>query len=335
MTLAPPLVCICIPNFNNESTIAETLDSLLNQSYKNIVIKIFDNASTDNSMNIIRNYEEKYSNVLVFDSSINIGAEGNFNKCIEHMEGVYSAIFHSDDIYLPTIIEEEVALLEQEKVSAVFCNASTIDSKGRTIGPLFIPKMLRKNKYFFKFSFSDLIKMNMRHGNILVCPSAMTRTDTYKKLITNWNGSSYKTAADIDVWLRLAEIGNIGLINKVLIKYRVSENSFSYRTLNKRVTPQDFFLVIDKYIERVDVRLFLSSDDYKNYSFLKFKDSIRIEKNSIFNGIVTRNKIYFTLSNFKLSFRCPKDILFLLAAFCFKIINIKNFSSKLIKSLKS
>lgn len=66
MKIQQPLVCICIPNYNNEKTIAETLDSLLNQTYKNIIIKVFDNASIDKSRQIIEMYASRYPNIHVF-----------------------------------------------------------------------------------------------------------------------------------------------------------------------------------------------------------------------------------------------------------------------------
>jgi glycosyltransferase involved in cell wall biosynthesis len=106
-------VCICIPNYNNEKTIEETIESILKQTYKNIIVKIFDNASTDKSIKILKKYEKKHPYIKVFQNETNIGGEANFTKCIQNAEGKYTAVFHADDCYMPNMIEEQVAFLEE------------------------------------------------------------------------------------------------------------------------------------------------------------------------------------------------------------------------------
>ena len=271
-----PLVCICIPNFNNEATIAETLDSLISQTYKNIIIKVFDNASTDLSLEILRSYEQRYNNIAVFVNEENIGGEANFTKCIEHMEGEYSAIFHSDDVYMPNIIEEEVSYLESDlSISFVSTNAYKYDSKGNVGSKLYDFSDVNFINGIFKVENQvNLIKLILLKGNFINCPSVMSRTSIYKDYIVNWNGSDFKTSADLDVWFRMIEKGSLGVIEKALIKYRISPSSYSYNLLRERTARSDFFLVLDDYMSRVDVLNFLDKTDYSNYEVLSFKDFI-------------------------------------------------------------
>lgn len=329
-----PLVCICIPNFNNADTISETLDSLINQTYKNLLIKIFDNASTDNSMEILREYERLNSNVKVFQSPNNIGAEANFTKCIQNMTGVYSAIYHSDDVYSPQIVEKSVSALTSKNISAVFTNGIIIDGNNKWIRDQPLPKEFEDNDGFFELSFRELIKSNMKHDNFLICPSAMTTTKTYKEVIKVWDCSKYKTAADIDVWLRFAKLNNIGVIADRLIKYRLAENSFSFRRLKTRVTSKDYFLVMDDYISRVDVKKYLNENDYNNYNFLKFKDTAVIERNCIIGGLESENQIKVNFAIVKQGFTSPKKLMYLCAGLVFKIINHKKILSKLVHLFK-
>ena len=329
-----PLVCICIPNFNNATTLPGTLDSLINQTYKNIIIQVFDNASTDNSLAILEKYIQKYENIKVFKNSKNIGGEANFSKCIQNMIGDYSAIYHSDDVYMPTIVEEEVNALANENISAVFTGGIIIDEKGKVTGRVPIPKVFMNDKGFSKLSFDELIKSNLKYDNFLICPSAMTKTKIYKEIIKVWDGSKYKTAADIDVWLRFAELNNIGIITEPLIQYRLAESSFSFRRLKSRVILKDYFLVMDAYLSRVDVKKILSKNDYENYHFLKFKDHVVIEKNSIINGIITENQIKIDLTILKQAFLSPKKFICLCAAVVFNMINYNKLSSKLVQRFK-
>jgi len=274
-----PLVCICIPNYNNEETLRETLDSLVNQSYSNLIIKVFDNASTDNSMKILREYESIYSNIQVFQNKVNLGGEGNFNKCIENMEGQYSAIYHSDDLYLEEMIKEEVYALENFDISAVFTNGYIIDDKSKRIGEYTVPNDLKEgNDSFIEVTFKKLLKSIIEHGNYLICPTVMSRTLLYKELIHSWNSTDYKTSADLDVWLRFAQYKNIGIIDKKLIKYRKSMNSLSFRRANISIELSDYFLVMDSYINNYS-SLF-STEDLEVYAFEKFRNRVIIERNA-------------------------------------------------------
>lgn len=284
-----PLVCICIPNYNNEKTISETLDSLVNQTYKNIIIKIFDNASTDNSMKILKEYEDKYSNIQVFQNEKNIGGEANFSKCIEGLEGDFGAIYHADDVYNEKIVETQVKYLSSYDISAVFVRANLIDDNSNNIGEQFFPDEL-KYKIYHQFNFKQLFSLILKYDNFLITPSVMGKVDIYKNQIKAWNGESFKTSADLDVWLRFSEIKDIGIITDKLISYRMSIASFSYRTKFSRFISRDMFLVIDFYLNKYKDFNF----DKGYYEYLKFKDNIMVIGNKVINDI----KISSTEINF-------------------------------------
>lgn len=329
-----PLACICIPNYNNETTIGETLDSLLNQTYSNILIKIFDNASTDRSCEIIRKYQSNHSNVKLFTSDENIGGEANFTRCIKHMEGKYSAIFHSDDIYAPTIVEEEVKALETLPISAVFSPARLIDENGSFIGDSYVPSELIDQKVV-QIPFSRLLKLNLKYGNILICPSAMSHTETFLNDIQSWDGDVYKSATDVDVWFRFAKTNPIGLLPERLINYRLSQNSFSFRRLKTRIEPLDIFLVLDDYVQDSDASSCLNSADYKNYKFLKFRDRVVIERNCILNGIVQNNQIsVWDKDIISLAFKSKVNTIVYLAGLTFKITNFKSLLARIVRIYK-
>ncbi|MDI6720940.1 MAG: glycosyltransferase family A protein, partial [Candidatus Aenigmarchaeota archaeon] len=81
-----PLVSICIPNYNSERFIKQTIKSALSQSYPNIEVIVCDNASTDNSCNIIKSFGKK---IRRYRNKINIGQNDNLNKCISLSKGKY------------------------------------------------------------------------------------------------------------------------------------------------------------------------------------------------------------------------------------------------------
>ena len=92
-----PLVCICVPTYNVESTVRETILSILAQTYSNIVVHISDNSSTDNTLSIIEALNDP--RIIIHRNETNVGGEGNFTRCIQMATGKYTAIFHADDVY--------------------------------------------------------------------------------------------------------------------------------------------------------------------------------------------------------------------------------------------
>lgn len=319
-----PLVCICIPNYNNEKTIKETLNSLLNQTYKNIIIKIFDNASSDDSMKILKEYEDKYSNIQVFQNEKNIGGEANFSKCIEGLEGDFGAIYHADDIYDEKMVETQVKYLSSCDISAVFVRANLIDNNSNDMGEQFFPDEL-KDKMYQQFNFKQLFSLILKYDNFLITPSVMGKVDIYKNQIKSWNGEQFKTSADLDVWLRFSEIKDIGIITDKLISYRMSVASFSYRTKFSRVVPRDMFLIIDFYLNKYKDFNF----DTDDYEYLKFKDNIMIVGNKVINDIkISSTEIKFPkLKSMKNILSCRKKFLIFSYAIIIKFLIFINMLS--------
>lgn len=105
-------VVICV--YNQQNFIRDTLNSVLGQTYKNLEIIVSDDGSTDDTPNIIREYEKQYPDkiVAVF-STINTGIPANINRGLARRTGEYTAWLDGDDLMLPTKIEKQVALLKK------------------------------------------------------------------------------------------------------------------------------------------------------------------------------------------------------------------------------
>jgi len=247
---AVPKVCICVPAYNAERTLPETLDSLLAQTYRDLVILVVDNASTDGTLKVADAYAAKDPRVTVLRNAENVGGEGNFTRCLGLGRGEYTAIFHADDVYTPTIVEEQVAFLAaQPEAGAVFSMAQEIDSEGKPGEVFHLPPELRGEPgrlYYFAEVFRALLK----YGSFVFCPGVMARTTVYRDYIRKWNGGDFKTAADIDVWLRILLRYPIGFIDKPLLHYRgAAPTSYSFYAVRSRTEPQDILTVLGTYIK--------------------------------------------------------------------------------------
>lgn len=260
-----PLVCICIPTYNAASTIGETLASILAQTYSNLVVHVSDNASTDDTLNVVESLADSRVTIHRFDE--NVGGEGNFDRCIELAEGKYTAIFHADDFYKPDMVAKQVSFLEKNPdISAVFTEADTIDERGVAFGAMgHVPGAMSSVS---RFDFQHLLQTMLLHHNFLICPSAMARTEIYKNGIREWGSSIYKSSSDVGVWLRLAKINPIAVLGEKLMGYRISKAQFSDRIRN-RTERADFFLVMDNYLAQPEVRAILNKNDLRHYQWLE------------------------------------------------------------------
>ncbi|MAE21962.1 MAG: hypothetical protein CMK92_05975 [Pseudomonas sp.] len=258
-------VTICIPLYNCENTIAKTLDSLVNQSYENIKIKVFDNQSTDKSAEIVKKFVEKYTHVEYFYNEVNLGAEGNFTRCIQEAEGDFTAIFHSDDIYYQSMVEEQIrVLINDSKIGAVACHAQEINENDEVVGERYIPSILKKEDLYV-FEPNELRSFVCKYANFITCPSVMIRSSFLKNEIKIWNGDEYKSSADLDVWLRINKIFRFAFLNKPLMGYRLAQESFSYRIAKLRTYKHDLFLVLDTIENK-------TLNEVEDSYFLEFKD---------------------------------------------------------------
>lgn len=109
-----PLVSILIPVYNRENIVAETIESAMAQTYKNIEIIIVDNCSTDNTWQVLKDYAEKDSRIRIFKNAENIGPVKNWKRCIDEAKGEYAKILFSDDLIADNYIEETLKIFDNE-----------------------------------------------------------------------------------------------------------------------------------------------------------------------------------------------------------------------------
>jgi glycosyltransferase involved in cell wall biosynthesis len=266
-----PLVSICIPTYNSGATLAQTLASIVVQSYPRLEILVVDNASTDNTVEVACRFDDP--RITIHRNPTNIGAEGNFNRCIALASGVYTAIYHADDLYTAQMVAQQVEFLERHpEAGGVLAEATVVDGQGRERGAISFPAELRAQGAR-TVSFPELFSALLRHSNFLVCPSAMVRTSVYKDDIQGWRGELFGSSADLDIWLRIARRSGLGLLPARLMKYRVSDAQFSAK-VRLQTARADFFRVTDHYLEQYDVRAHVRTADLDNYQKLVRRDTV-------------------------------------------------------------
>ena len=238
-----PLVSILVPSFNGEAHLREALDSLLVQTYPRIEIILLDDASTDATPAIAAEYAGRITYVR---QPANMGIYDNVNVGIALAKGELIATYHADDIYLPTIVEAQVAYLrEHPEVGAVFCSDIFVDAIGREYGRMVLPPPVRGNR---PLDYGTVLNALLTYKNrFLVCPTAMIRAAVHRD-VGAYRQDRYRNTADLEMWLRIARAYPIAVLESHLMKYRHFHGNSSQRYHRLRTAPENFFLILDEYL---------------------------------------------------------------------------------------
>jgi len=268
-----PLVSVCIPTYNARKTIDKTIMSIISQTYTNIEIHILDNKSKDDTLDIIKTFKDKRIKLHTF-SDHHAAGEHNWNRCAQYMSGKYSTIFHSDDIYKPTMIERQVDVLENNPdVCAVFTRADFIDQSGNLIGT---PKTVNKYRNERKLTERDVLVSTLYHGNALFTASVMMVSDIFTRLLP-FRYDQFWYSSDLDLWLRAANYSHIIVIDFPLMQYRVGSSKTS-ELLSGQTSEDMFFVTMDSHLCHYNG---LPQDALDRYEARRLVNKIKCSINSI------------------------------------------------------
>ena len=133
-TTTTPRVTIGLPVYNGQNYLIETLESLLAQTYADFELVITDNASTDRTEAICREYAGRDERIRYYRNDENIGAAANYNRAFELGRGEYFKWAAHDDLLAPAYLERCVEVLDNNPdVVLAYTQAKAIDSKGNVV----------------------------------------------------------------------------------------------------------------------------------------------------------------------------------------------------------
>jgi len=254
-----PKVTIGIPTFNSEKFLKSTLDSLLCQTYQNIEFTLFDNCSTDRTIEIAQKYQQQFKNFKIISNSENIGGEENFNKILRESHGEIIGIFHSDDVYEPTIVEEYVNLFtKNSNIGAISSLGKVINENNLFSGHTYkLPPHL-KGRGHDGFSFNELFEAVLVYGNsFLICPSVLIRREIYQK-VGGFDFKLFRSSSDLGLWFKISEVSKFAVIEKNLINYRVHNEQGSNHLVRKALYPPDIIKPVKFFYKRQEQKRFSS-----------------------------------------------------------------------------
>jgi GT2 family glycosyltransferase len=239
-TGAVPLVSVVVPVLNGERFLRESLDSILAQTYPELEVIVLDDGSTDRTAEIATSYGDA---IRYRRQPQTRGIYGNANDGIALARGEFVAVYHADDVYLPTIVEREVAFLRAHpEVGAVFTSDVFIDETGREIGRLELPPEVRGGH---PLGYATVINALLKYKNpFLRVPSSMVRASVHAE-VGVYRDEQFKNTSDLDMWLRILRRYPIAILEEHLYLYRRGHGSSSERYHHLRTEPERFFRIMD------------------------------------------------------------------------------------------
>ena len=227
----PPLVTVICLCYNHAEFVEEALNSVLNQSYKNIELIIADDASTDTSKIVIEKWLEKHPQILFIANKTNLGNTKTFNNAFKFSKGDFIIDLAADDILVPDCVTKQLEGFEKtiyQNVGLIYGNAELINEKGEFIKDYFETDSNRKRVH--KQATGSIYIGFLNGTNNLCSVSALMRREVFEKL----NGYDENLAyEDYDFWIRASRVYNFDYIDEILVRKRVLKNSLYSLFLKK------------------------------------------------------------------------------------------------------
>lgn len=204
-----------MPSYNSSEFIEESIISLLNQSYSELELLITDDCSSDETVNIIRKYEEQDSRVKVFVLDKNAGAGVARNNSISHANGRFIAFCDSDDMWHRDKLKKQIELLQYSNAPLCYSSYDIIDTHGRFIQHI---------RCLSRVDYSTILRNNYIGCLTVVYDTTKTKGKVYMPTI--------RKRQDWATWICIIrDYGESIGINESLAYYRNVENSLSSKKI--------------------------------------------------------------------------------------------------------
>ena len=234
-----PIVSVIVPVYNVERYLEECLDSIINQTLKDIEVICIDDGSTDNSLSILKRYAVKDKRIVILQQE-NQGAGVARNIGMSVAKGKYLSFLDGDDFFVESLLEDAVLQAEKEQSDIVIFKYVEYDHQKNNYG--INEKGINLNHSFDTisnciFNKNDIFNLtNPAPWNKLYRHDFVERNNLYFQDNKRTNDLYFTCAA-------LACAQRITLLNKVLAFYRVGMSSNSQAT--NYVAPLDFYKALN------------------------------------------------------------------------------------------
>ena len=222
------LISVIIPYYKKKEYIISSINSVLNQTYKNLeIIIIYDDLNKED-LNLLKKIKKKDKRIKIYINKKNLGAGRSRNKGIKLSKGIFVAFLDSDDVWKKNKLKKQIFFMKKNGINASHTSYTIINSNNKIVGSRNAKDM----------SYKLLLKS---------CDIGLSTVVLKKKIITSKiKFANIKTKEDYVLWLKITFNNNkIFALKDNLTKWRKLEDSLSSSRLQKIY---DGYLVYRKYM---------------------------------------------------------------------------------------
>ncbi|MBR3249147.1 MAG: glycosyltransferase family 2 protein [Clostridia bacterium] len=212
-------VDILLATYNGEKYLKCQLDSILNQTYKNIRIVINDDASTDGTAEILKEYAKKDNRINLHFNEKNLGYIKNFENLLKRVENEYFMLADQDDYWMPDKVEKSLNKIIEDKADLVFTDLEAVDENLKTI----TSSVVKFRGYKKNIDMHNDYKLVFLHN----CGVTGCTIITKKEHINKYIPIPQKKPMVHDWWMALmiGQNGKLSFLDETTIKYRQHKNN--------------------------------------------------------------------------------------------------------------
>ncbi len=247
-----PLVSVIVPNYNHAPYLTKRLDSIINQTFDDFELILLDDASTDNSLDLLKACKDERARL--FPNRINSGSPfAQWNKGVELASGKYIWIAESDDIADEHFLEKLVPLLESDdQMVLAFSQSMLIDSNGNHLHSFaenyrFLYNTNRWEKDFIADGTQECVQYLIKNNTIPNASAVLMRRDAY--LNAGGAPTHFKLNGDWLLYARVLVQGKFGFKADVLNYFRTHDNTQRHKA-RRAVHAYPEMLAIQSFIEQ-------------------------------------------------------------------------------------
>ena len=259
-------ISVILTSYNHEKYIRQSIESVLNQTYRNFEFIIVDDCSTDSSWNVICEYQEKYPSIITIRHDYNWHG-GTVEDIVKNVAtGDYIALHHSDDVWELDKLEKQVsAMNEHPECVAIFTNARAIAEDGSLYqdrAGFYYNLFQTKNR-----SRQEWLNYFFYKGNCLCHPSILVKKEVYAA--DGFFRKGLRQIPDFVKWIQICKEYEIYVLPEELVNFRIhvnGGNASGFRADTQIRSTVELFLMLDEYAQIDDrdefVKIFPEAEEF-------------------------------------------------------------------------
>ena len=216
------LVSIIMPNYNGSKYLAESLRSVISQTYENWELIIIDDCSTDNSIEIIKKFQLSNNKIRLFVNDKNMGAAFSRNVALQKARGRWIAFLDSDDLWINSKLEMQIEFMINNGYLFTYTKYEEIDEDSNRRHILVSGPKKITNRKLYQF-------------NYIGCLTAIYDKEQIGVVYVN---EKLKSKNDYAMWLKISKKANCYLFSRMTAFYRRRSGSISHKGLKNSIKNQ-------------------------------------------------------------------------------------------------